>query len=477
MTPPLLVVLFATLPALAGFRVPLFTLDEAMLLVYPEQMIAGRVPNRDFFTVYGPGGLALLAAVYGLVGPTVLAERAVGLLYHVSVATGVFALTRPTGRWAACTAGILSALLLLPLGLGAYSWLGALALVIWSVALLDQPSARTTMAAGVLGALAVSWRLEMVAPVMAATIPYLVHTRRTRRWLLGAAIGSIPVVVHLVLAGPALYDNVAGRIGVDSGRPLSLDEPDVVLALILILATAAVLVVDAVRQRSRRSISLAFLCLLLLPQALQRIDLGHLLYVGCILVPVAAAEVFGRSAVVARAINRLGPNWVKAAAATTAVTLLVALTVQSVVSLVRLPEAQVVHGSRSLPALSQREQKILERVVLAVNRHVPSGSRIFVGSEDMSVPTLNDMRLYHLLPEYQASAYYLDLPAPREGTSPLVPDIMRAQALILVDVGRRQGRVLFPNVPSGADDADRLVDEHFCVKERVAAYRVYTRCR
>ena len=80
-----LVAAFATLPAVAGFGEPLNTLDEALLMVYPEQILTGDVPNADFFTSYGPGGLTLLAGVFSLVGPSVLAERIVGLAYHMAI--------------------------------------------------------------------------------------------------------------------------------------------------------------------------------------------------------------------------------------------------------------------------------------------------------------------------------------------------------------------------------------------------------
>lgn len=104
--------------------------------VYPRRILAGAVANRDFFTVYGPGNYWVLAGVFKMAGPTVLAERVVGMAYHVGLATGVFALTRGFGGSIACAAGIACALIPLPLGLGAYAWLGALALVVWSVALL-----------------------------------------------------------------------------------------------------------------------------------------------------------------------------------------------------------------------------------------------------------------------------------------------------------------------------------------------------
>jgi len=149
LAPYLLVTMFSALPAAAAMRQPLMTLDEGLLLVYPEQILAGDVPNRDFFTSYGPGGLSLLAGVYAVTGPSVVAERLIGLAYHIGIATGVYAMVRRLGMLPAAVGGVLAGLLIVPLGLGAYSWLGALALLTWSLALLDAPgSPWRTAAAG-----------------------------------------------------------------------------------------------------------------------------------------------------------------------------------------------------------------------------------------------------------------------------------------------------------------------------------------
>lgn len=56
--PTLVVTAFSILPALYRFADPLWSMDEAILLVYPEQILAGRVPILDFFSAYGPGGYA-----------------------------------------------------------------------------------------------------------------------------------------------------------------------------------------------------------------------------------------------------------------------------------------------------------------------------------------------------------------------------------------------------------------------------------
>ena len=79
-----LVLSFVALSAVAKMRLPVGGADEGLLLVYAEQLNLGRTPNLDFFTVYGPGGYRVLAAMFAWAGPTLVAERTVALAYHAA---------------------------------------------------------------------------------------------------------------------------------------------------------------------------------------------------------------------------------------------------------------------------------------------------------------------------------------------------------------------------------------------------------
>ena len=49
------------------------------MLAFPEQLLNGRIPHRDFLHLYGPGSLWLLAAVFKVFGTSLTVERLVGL--------------------------------------------------------------------------------------------------------------------------------------------------------------------------------------------------------------------------------------------------------------------------------------------------------------------------------------------------------------------------------------------------------------
>ena len=112
-------VVLVIVPLLSQLTAPLVTPDEGLLITYPEQLLLGRWPNSDFFTVYGPGGLAFLAGAFKVAGLSVVVERVVGLCYHLAVATGVMMLLRGRGALTAGVAGAMSAFLLIGLGLPA----------------------------------------------------------------------------------------------------------------------------------------------------------------------------------------------------------------------------------------------------------------------------------------------------------------------------------------------------------------------
>ena len=61
------------------------------MLVFPEQVLRGYLPNRDFLYLYGPGSLWVLAGFFKVLGDGLAVERLVGLLQQVGLVFGVFA--------------------------------------------------------------------------------------------------------------------------------------------------------------------------------------------------------------------------------------------------------------------------------------------------------------------------------------------------------------------------------------------------
>ena len=450
---PGLVVALAVVPKLFFLRVGVLGVDETILLLYPEQILDGRVPNRDFFTLYGPGNFWLLAGAYSLLGQSLVVERLAGVAYQALIVAGVMRLTRRHGAGPATAAGVLAAVLLAGPNLLALSWMGGLALSVWSLTLLHQDGQRAAFGAGVLAGLATCWRFEMAVMVLAA-VPILWRDPRWHRYLAGGVIGAIPTAVHLAVAGQATWRNL-DRMGLNAQVAVSLLRPSVVVLAALLALAGVGMIAFAARRRDRASASSAIFVVLLLPQAFQRVDFVHVVVMtGCVVFPLALAPVFAL-------LRRAAPGGLVAVAMGSA---LLAMCVEAGLT----PSSAVVrHDGRTL-YMSPSSKPSVEGLLDAITEHVEPGSRLFIGSTDMSVPTGTAISLYQLLPEYRNDFYYIELPggvAEKRG-SPLVADIESADALILTRHNPNM-RSLFPNFGSGVEDANRAVEKGFCAVERV----------
>ncbi len=362
----------------AGIALPLPTLfhyqgppmEEGFMLVFPERVLNGDLPNRDFLHLYGPGSLWGLAAWYRVAGTTLAAERVYGLVQHLGIIFGLFHLALPWGRRVATSCGLLGVLLVItPIGLTALAWNGAVALAVVACALVlrgartpdrREPRARAWLVAGGVGfGLALLWRPDLVVAVALALVA--LGWRRWRRDLVvpvatGLAAGVAPILVHLATAGvgpsfegmflqpvfelrggrhlpiPPTWDRLDGALAAVAqlrvpGWPLPMLAPSQQVTLwFLALPLAAVAVlgtgVVALRRepaaaRSRILLVVGALGLGLLPQAVQRPDTTHLAWVSCVplvFLPVALAH-WGRWWRAGRGARSSVPGWVAPTAA------------------------------------------------------------------------------------------------------------------------------------------------------------------
>ena len=337
-------------------------MEEGFMLAFPEQILQGRFPHRDFLHLYGPGSLYVLAAVFAVVGVSLTAERLVGLLQHAGVAFGLYALLRPFGRRVATASAVVSILLLIgPAGLTALAWNGALALGLCALAVATsagrRPDASGTDAsgsgergttvrlvvAGVLAGAALLYRPDMILAVGAGIAAVLWDLPKSRRMplLIGAGASLLLYVPHLLISGvgasfegmflepvfslrggralpvPPSWNEIdgflqrAGALRTD-GWPLPMLglSKQISLWFWLVPISIAVDVVAAWRLRRRapgsdRARALwpaALFTAALLPQALQRPDTTHLAWVTGISFAVMIPAV-------ASLLEELGPRW------------------------------------------------------------------------------------------------------------------------------------------------------------------------
>lgn len=360
------IALVLPLRALLRYQGP--PMEEGFMLVFPERLLAGDLPHKDFLHLYGPGSLWALAAWYKALGVSITAERLFGFAQLAGIVFGVMALAWPWGRRVATAAGLLGVLLTTTaIGLTALAWDGAVALLLAATWLglrgrrwLTDTDAdadshlrsadRLLAASGAVAGVALLFRPDVVVAttLMAVAVLWGLGWARAKRWLAGA----IPVVslylVHLALSGPAnairgmfiepVFDLRGGR---SLPRPPSWDTFDGALQkvallrpqpwalpslasphqayiwfFLLPLATLFVVGVGVWRVRAephawrpRVLLTVGLVGLGLLPQAFQRPDTTHLAWVSCVtlaFLPAALAEALAHLPV--PSARRLAPT-------------------------------------------------------------------------------------------------------------------------------------------------------------------------
>jgi len=339
-----LVGLALLVPLRALFRYQGPPMEEGFMLVFPELVLDGKVPHRDFLHLYGPGSLWALAAWYKAVGVTLTAERLFGLGQLAVIVFGMMALVRPWGRRVMAATGLFGVLVTTAaIGLTALAWDGAVALLVvglwatlrgrrWLTAgeragvgedEAERRARRLFLLGGLATGLAVLFRPDIVVAAGAGALVAFsgIAWRRRTRWLGGAAAGVAPYLLLVATAG--FGDTFRGLVlepvfELRGGRTLprppswgsfdgalqkvaALREPDwwlpalrspqqaFVWFFLLPAGVAFILAVGwwAVRRdpaswRARVILAVGAVGLGMMPQALQRPDSTHLAWVSCV---------------------------------------------------------------------------------------------------------------------------------------------------------------------------------------------------
>ncbi|MET1003141.1 MAG: hypothetical protein ABWZ15_15135 [Acidimicrobiia bacterium] len=531
----LAVVSLAFLVPLRGLlRAPGPPMEEGFMLVFPERVLAGDVPNRDFLHLYGPGSLWTLAGLFKVFGVSLLTERLFGLGQQMLVVFGVYALARPWGRILAVACALTSALILVPTGLTALAWIGALGLGLFAlVAGLRAHRAGTTPAgarwallAGMLVGLALLFRPDLILALGIAAIPVLrgLDRRRVERMLIGAALGIAPMLIHVLTAGPGtvvdgmilepIFDLRGGRglpippgwsrldgflqrAGALEMLPWPIPRASVAQQLFLwflaLLAVVVFLLVVARQMRRRDPASFHARSLMviacfsagLLPQALQRVDSQHLAWVGCVpfaFVPIATFEVLRRQA---PAVPTRRLAIASGAGVLVAIALVIpAFTAQRYTDLSL--ESISVHRNSHLIERNGRtfyygkpdRAAAANAVIAEAARLTEPGDRLFVGPKNLRKTPYSDAYLYYMLPELDPATHYIEMDpgvANAEGSG-LADDLASADIAILSSIWDDWDE---PNDSRdiGSAEAEGVLEEQFCLAGNyLDRYELYRKC-
>ena len=211
--PTLIVAVAILLPARGVFRAPGPPMEEGFMLVFPERLLEGDIPHKDFLHLYGPGSIWVIAALFKLFGISIWTARVFGFAQLVGLIAGTTYVGYRWGRWPATVAGVVTAIIIIPpIGVTALAWVGGVALALWAVILAvrvldaDAVKRRTLLWAGIVAGAALLFRPDLIIALglsLGALFLWAFDGAKRRQLVLGLAAGLSPYLVHLVLAGPA----------------------------------------------------------------------------------------------------------------------------------------------------------------------------------------------------------------------------------------------------------------------------------
>ena len=525
------------LPAL--YRAVGSSMEEGFMLVFPERVIKGDIANVDFLHLYGPGSLHLLSSWMQVFGISLTAERSFGLLQNLLIVTGLMVLTRPWGKKLSTLVGLFSLVFVFtPVGIQALAWNGGVGIALWSVVFAIravhrselQLSSRTAWAlSGLLAGLALTFRPDLGLALLLVFAWAL--WKRPRRTVMhcagGVVVGLTSLWVHLLQAGPTaivrgiILDPVIhlrpgrelpsppswyylqGALQVISekfapwwGLP-SLSAPKQLFMwffMLPIVAFFVTVVAYRLRKRSFAPVPQRFTTLFvaglfgigLLPQAYQRPDSAHLLWVSLISWPlllIALYEVIGMRN------HRIHPT-ARIMTATTSLALLILLvcpfyTVRTYTDLVwrsvtgKTDVLEISRGDRYFYLGDTRPHIAATAVIRDLDQLSKPGERLFVGPVDLRNTSYSDAYFYHLFPDLTPATYFIEMDpglADKEGSG-LDAEVASADWLLLT---RFWSQWIEPNESTkfGPDAPNQVVENNFCLRGsyQYDLVRLYQKC-
>ncbi|MCU1429669.1 MAG: hypothetical protein JWL83_3669 [Actinomycetia bacterium] len=509
-------------------------MEEGFMLVFPERVLHGALPNRGFLHLYGPGSLWALAATYKVFGVRLVVERLFGFAQQMAVVAGVYLLARRWGRVAAFFCAAASCVIIMPpIGLTALAWVGAVGLGLLALdavlAASGEPDERRrkrlVITAGLLAGFALLFRVDLIVAIgLAGIVATRTLSKRDRKTLYWTTVAGVsPYVIHLATAGPGhvlrgmVLDPI---IYLRGGRRLSIPPPPshlegwlqragelrkihwpfpvlrspaqltvwffVLLFAVFALAFTGWRLVRADRTsaRGRALFAVGLFSAGMLPQAVQRTDSTHFAWVSCVpvaLLPLALIEW-----------SRLRVSWSPRTRAAVAGVLVLGLlafvipryTVQQFTDYVAQTfgvhrEAyKIQRGPRVFYYGKKQVALALPPLMRDLDRYSRKGDSLLVGTVDLRKTPYSDAFLYYLYPELKPATYYIEMDpgVANAKNSRLTDEVRKADFLVLSSVWDNwvepnDSRNFGPNAPN------EVVKKSFCrLGSYNGQYQLYERC-
>jgi len=510
-------------------------MEEGFMLAFPEQILQGRFPHKDFLHLYGPGSLYVLAALFAIFGVSLLTERLVGFAQHAGVAFGLFALFRPFGRKIAVTSALVSVVILIgPGGLTALAWNGALALAICALALAtagarrsrEQSATIILVVAGILGGAALLYRPDVIVAVVLGlgVVAWELPASRRKPLVLAFLATLLLYVPHLLISGvgasftgmftdpvialragralpvPPSWNEIDGflqRAGTlrTTGWPLPMPAISHQINLWFWLVPVSIIVnlVAGWRLRKRAPSSdqasvlwpAALFSAALLPQAIQRPDSTHLAWVTGITFAVMVPALYS---LIDEFRPRWNPSvrWVLASGVIAAILVLIIpfYPARLYVDLVsqsfgynRFGSPITVDGRTFYFGTAEGAAQA-QKVADSLRLNSKPGESLIAGPRDLSRTNYNDSFFYYLFPDLQPGTRFIEMDPGIANTtdSGLAEELLRNDWLVRSSTFDNW---VEPNSSSrsGSELPNEVVRDHYCMVTDAGTFELLRRCR
>ena len=468
--------------------------DEGIALVYPEMFMKGRLPYRDFETIYGPGNLLVLSSAYGLFGDNIFVERAIGLIYRILILLGVVAIASRFGVILGLASGVIVAIFLAGTDLFANTWFAAAAFALIGIYFANKrESPWLCGVSGALFAAAVLCRCDIAPAIAVAYLPLAIAMNRKSLigFLIGVAGGLLPLVWFGALVGfgqlvHSLFIFPVLELSSSAYFPISSAPPALRLFFYLaIIVSGLNLLAALVANRRRLDSSRLFLAAALfgacsIYYALSRFDSSHV--VNAIFVAVSLLPVSLQVLMSIKFTNSFATSIIAGALALAAVHIAYFPAARCFYRNLRVTlrideprEAEsgqplepgdkgffIRNGDRSFPLGRASVANVAQALVTELGRVSAPHQKLLVGPGDFRRTVGADTFFYHLLPSLDPATYYLEM-NPGSTNAPgsrLADDVANADWLIL---DRSWDNISEPNRSSefGSDAPNQIVREQF----------------
>jgi hypothetical protein len=493
-----IVILIILVPLSHGFRVPAVPMDEGSLLLYPERILKGDLPYRDFETFYGPANLWVLASAYTLFGTHIFTERAVGLIYRLLILVAVFVLAQRRGTLLAAGCTAIAGFLLICTWLAAYAWMGAIACGLWSVLIASRTDSESRcFFGGLLAGCALLFRVDLGIALIASGIPLFWAMNRNGKikYIGGACVALLPLLAITVAAGPrqilnnlfvfpVLYSSPARHLSIASARNfvIYLFVAHAAASLVNLVAGVAAMRGGWLKEDARMFLSTALFGAGLTHQVAQRLDPIHILFAALISLPFLplGLDVFISP-------GRVTPQNRVSSWAAFGVLAILGVIVPKFTSIVWQELTSAVgfrpknaffleRNGRAFPFPDKELAMSVGKMLDELNKISSPGQRLFVGPADLRRTNNCDTFVYYMAPQLNPATYFLEmnpLSANRPG-SRLTTDIERADWLVL---NRQWDSWHEPNKSAEflSDAPNSVVRNQFALYSTFGPYLLYRR--